>query len=257
MLSISPKTYAPLSAAVQASPLPGLQADLLARIRGAAHLVGDTPAVEALVVDLMRSGHTFIPDTQADRFRAVSGVQWAMETTLNGPEFIVTAQRATPLRTHGDTPQSREQAIRRAGLIERLELDRPIHLVFCADGVGTKEQDAAYQRDILARFGSQSGKPILHEHALPITTTEFPSEASGAFIFTHYEAELFAFAIKASQADQSTQSHGLEMFFGRVVAPTNGSGGNALTHRLAWWSQTLKDWCDLDCMALAGHPQAP
>lgn len=201
-----------------------LYQNAMEHVRTAEHLQSSRPLVEQLLYDLMQHGHINISESDPTRFAAVAGVQWAMEKTLSGVEFIITPERATPFRTHGDTSRPASQAVREAVLIERLENSHPLHLVFCQGGEGTPEQDAKYQAEIFTKYGADtSPNKTLFEHQLPLAKKDFPQELSGAIIFTKKEDTQFAFAIRAAQADKLTQSKSLDLFFGAVERNTSAS----------------------------------
>jgi hypothetical protein len=206
-----------------------------------------------MAVELFGHGYLHVPEAKADRFRAVAGVQWAMERAMTGVQFIVTAERATPLRTYGDDPQAPEQRVRRDGLLGRLDQGQPLHLVFCADGIGTAEQDHAYHRDIWSRYGAASGTPVLYEHLLPWPTADFPPLVSGAFILSGGDADSRAFAIRATQAQQTDSGRSIELFYGPIESP---SAVSALTQQLGRWGRLLHDQFGLDCLELARAAQA-
>jgi hypothetical protein len=255
MFPISAAPSVPTLVSMHPVPSHGLQQRLLSCIDGAEHLAEQAPTVKALAIELLRTGHVHVAEASVARFHAVTGVQWAMEQVLEGTEFVVTPERATPLRTHGDDPQAPEQRTRKDGLLKRLENGNHLHLVFCAEGVGTPEQDRAYRRDILTRYGPESGKPVLHEHLLPQSKAEFPGEASGAFILASSESEATAFAIQATQAHRADQGRSIELYFGPIQDPVDDPG-NTLAHKLAFWADKLQQWCNLDCLGIARTDRA-
>ncbi|WP_368565638.1 hypothetical protein [Pseudoxanthomonas sp. UTMC 1351] len=242
MLPISSAVFAPSTSAMATPAFTSVAQRVLDCLDAAPHLGARTASAKTLATELMRSGYVQVPETEHVRWDAVAGVQWAMERTLDGTQFIVTAERATPFRTHGDDPQAPAQYARKLGLLARLNRGDPLHLVFCQDGVGTAQQDAAYRLDILQRYGPDSGLPVLQEHALPWGKADFPDAASGAFILGGAGSP--AFAVHAAQAQHADEGRSIELFFG--VMPASGS---ALAQKLGYWHSALKDWCGLDCMA--------
>lgn len=234
-----------------------LLADLVVALRNAAHLsTADSRAACVLADQLLCAGHVEVEESCVDRVRAVAGVQWAMEQCLGGVEFIVTPERATPLRIEPDEHQSVQRA-RREGLLQRLDNGQALHLVFCEDGKGTPEQDAAYTRDILDRYGPPGGP--LHEHVLPFAKAGFPGALSGAFILHPTgTGSVFAFGIRAAQADKASGARSIALSFGAVdrdaavQEPEAPSSANGMVHA---WAQQLDAWMHGDCLELAHLPR--
>lgn len=242
MLPISSTAGVPANATMATPAFTDVAQRVLDRLDAAPHLGAHVASAKALARELMHSGYVQVPESECVRWDAVAGVQWAMEQTLDGTEFIVTAERATPFRTHGDDPQAPAQYARQLALLARLDRGDPLHLVFCQDGIGTAQQDAAYRLDILQRYGPDSGLPVLHEHVLPWSKADFPGAASGAFILGGEGSP--AFAVHAAQAQHANQGRSIELFFGTMPAP-----GSELAQKLGYWHSAIKEWCGLDCMA--------
>lgn len=153
-----------------------------------------------------------VPEGEDLRKQAVAGIQWAMETTLRGTEVIVTPERATPLRTIGDAHRPEAQRVRADALQARFHRGDPLHLVFCCDGQGTPDEDAAYRRKVLIP-AREEGLPLM-EHVLPLSRARFPLGLSGAFILSTPEDGPVAFAIRAAQADRIGSATCLTLWWG-------------------------------------------
>jgi hypothetical protein len=198
---------------------PGSAAQLISaachRLQHAPHLAHDErEAARRLLIELGQSGHVQIPEGDRQRRQAVAGVQWAMEACLEGPEVIITPERATPFRTHGDATRLEAQQVRERALLERLRRGDPLHLVFCRDGVGTPAQDAAYRHDIL--FPARQASEPLHEHLLSLDQQCFPAPMSGALIMASNAGEPIGFAIRAAQINKASHAQSLMLWWGPV-----------------------------------------
>ncbi|MGU7843747.1 hypothetical protein ACV22V_30270 [Burkholderia sp. AW33-5] len=209
----------------------GIARESAARIDGASHLPLEMKAAaKRLLADLRVKGRVQVPDSDFERKQAVGGVQWAMEETLRGVEVIVTPDRPTPFRTHGDSKRGAGQAEREAALVSRLHKGDALHLVFCAGAVGTAEQDAAYRRDI---FEPETQSGLLREHYLPISVDAFPKERSGAAILSLLDGKQFAFAIRAAQVDKASNATSLSLYLGDLNSRDEQGVG-----------EIVRDWSD-------------
>ncbi|WAC71506.1 hypothetical protein OU995_18205 [Roseateles sp. SL47] len=228
------------------------------RLQHAPHLAHDErEAARRLLIELGQSGHVQIPEGDRQRRQAVAGVQWAMEACLEGPEVIITPERATPFRTHGDATRLEAQQVRERALLERLRRGDPLHLVFCRDGVGTPAQDAAYRHDIL--FPARQASEPLHEHLLSLDQQHFPAPMSGALIVASNAGEPIGFAIRAAQINKASTAHALTLWWGpvrtdpsaasslRAATPHGGPQPHADGERIALES-IMAQWSDfLQC----------
>ncbi|WP_124668601.1 hypothetical protein [Burkholderia sp. Bp8986] len=188
---------------------------------------------KVLLEMLATDGVVEVPDTDCGRRATVGGIQWAMEASLRGTEYIVTPERPTPFRTHGEEQRAHGQAEREAGLIERVKRGDPLHLVFCREGVGTQMQDATYRREVLERF-AVSG--MLQEHYLEYSKDTFPAEHSGALIISFHDDNSFAFAIHAAQVDKTTNVKVIRLYLGAL----GSSRGQPVDKAFRDWESFLR-----------------
>lgn len=189
----------------------------------ASHLSPETRAAAlTMLTALATHGCVQVPEGDSARKSAVAGIQWAMETTLRGTEVIVTPERATPLRTIGDADRPEAQRVRADALQARFHRGDALHLVFCQDGQGTPEEDAAY-RGLVLIPALEEHLP-LREHVLPMTRSRFPPALSGAFIVSA-DTPATAFAIRAAQADKLGSPPCLTLWW---LTPGLGAGNDVL-----------------------------
>ncbi len=231
----------------------GLRGDPIAACRralaSAQHL---SPATRAAALEMLSSlaaqHRVQVPDADDTRKQAVAGIQWAMETTLEGTEVIVTPERATPLRTIGDAHRPEAQRVRADALQARFHRGDPLHLVFCRDGQGTPQEDAAYRRAVLDPAREQ-GLP-LKEHVLPLLRAAFPPGLSGAFIVSAQDGGPVAFAIRAAQADKIGTTPCLTLWWG----DPNGAASHEVFQE---WGQFLETQTGQSLGKLIGTAAAP
>lgn len=203
------------------------------RIINAKHLKPEeqTEALNLLKA-LNKNGFVEVQDSDAERKKAVAGVQWAMEETFDGKEYIITPERPTPFRTHGEEDRLPGQAEREKALTDRVSRGNPLYLVFCSDGIGTEEQDAAYRRDILEPLASTGN---LKEYLLGCLKNEFPSKLSGAQIVSYDEQH--AFAIRAAQINKIDNTKVITLYFGNLNDPRE----NRIGKPFAEWTHFLNE----------------
>ncbi|WJF89755.1 hypothetical protein QS306_11680 [Paraburkholderia bonniea] len=183
---------------------------------------------------LKTTGFVETSDNEPARKAAVGGVQWAMEASLQGIQYIITPDRPTPFRTHGEAQRAHGQAEREEGLIQRMLQGNSLHLVFCKEGVGTPNQDAIYRREVLEQF---AGSERLQEHYLVHSKEMFPVEHSGAFILAPHNGATVAFAIHAAQVDKVTNTKVIRLYFGVLESGST----HPLDVALNDWKKFLQD----------------
>jgi hypothetical protein len=182
---------------------------------------------QRLLSTLFATGAVTVPDP-FQRTPAVAGIQWAMERSLQGHEIIVTQLLCTPLRTLGEAGAPPAQKARADALIERLEDQYPLRLVYCADGGGNCSQAGeALLADSDRRFID-----LLRIDRLSYPPADFDPKYSGAVILGSGALGPIAFAIQAAQADKAGTER-MELLLGRDTR------GSPLSDALSAWEHML------------------
>jgi hypothetical protein len=227
--------------------------------RSASHLQSaDFDLIEKMLQELITKGYIKVNESTPDRFNAVAGLQWVMEKILRGTEFIITPDRATPFKTHGDENRPPTQVAREAVLLERLKREDPVCLIFCKDGEGTPDQNEKYLSDIFEKYGcALHGKNVLFEYKLPISRQEFPPELSGAMIISNKNDETLAFAIRAAQFDKTTNGKTLELYYGNInvdayqgSASVAGRRSDSIDGIIGEWDRYMKEQIGIDYLSM-------
>lgn len=215
----------------------------VAKVREAEHLqdAGLKTEVEQMLRQLFRDGFIRVEESDANRYRAVAGVQWAMEKTFAGTEYIITKERTTPLRKEHIEPG---QSARKDALLGRLQNNNPLYLFFCKDGKGTPVENEKYQREIFSKYGTSSERPVLFEYQFPFSkdSNEFPNELSGAIILGKQGNKPVAFCVRAAQANAIDGKKAIELSFGEV----SENGSNTVSTWVNQWAAYLMEKTTID-----------